>query len=72
MKRIAVGNLTEDMYIEYGHSNRVYDFAPRVCDRNGNIIGYITCDSFHRMTKEGKLVKILGDYWYARYALASK
>lgn len=69
MKRIAFRNITNDMYIEYGHSNIVYGFAPRVCDSNGNIIGYITDNDFHKALREKKLYKVLGDYWYRRYKI---
>lgn len=70
MKRIAKRNIQEDMYIEYGQSNRVYNFAPRVCDRNGNLIGYVTDTDFQTMIRDKQIVKVLGDYWYARYMLA--
>ena len=70
MKRIAKKNLQADMYIEYGHSNTIYNFAPRVCNKHGELIGYITFDTFYRMKKSGELKHILGDTWYSRYALA--
>lgn len=72
MKRIAMRNIKEDMYIEKGHSNIVYGFSPRVYDAEGNCIGYVTEMDFLQMVKDGKLAKVMGDYWYARYALITK
>lgn len=72
MKRIAIKNITSQMWIEKGSSNEIYNFAPRVCDLNGNIIGYVTFMDFHKMLKEGTIKKVLGDYWYARYMLVEE
>ena len=71
MKRISTKNITSDMWIEKGASNEIYNFAPRVRDLNGNIIGYVTSMDFHKMIKEGTIKKVSGDYWYARYMLTT-
>ncbi len=68
MKRYGAKNIATGLAIRVTDSDSIYGKAHKVLNTlKGDVIGYITNDAFYKLIKEGKAIKIFGDYWYSEY-----